>query len=30
MTWRGTDGIQRIAIATGAGTTSRLRVFALP
>ena len=30
MTWRGTDGVQRLAIATGSGTTSRLVVFALP
>jgi len=30
MTWRGTDGVQRVAIATGSGTTSRLVVFALP
>lgn len=30
MTWRGTDGVQRLAIATGGGTTSRLVVFALP
>ncbi|MEK0431423.1 MAG: hypothetical protein RL139_1227 [Gemmatimonadota bacterium] len=30
MTWRGTDGIQYLAIATGGGTTSRLMVFRLP
>ena len=27
MTWRGTDGVQYLAIATGGGTTSRLIVF---
>jgi glucose dehydrogenase len=30
MTWRGSDGVQRVAIATGAGTTAKLMVFALP
>jgi quinoprotein glucose dehydrogenase len=30
MTWRGSDGVQRVAIATGTGTSARLVVFALP
>jgi glucose dehydrogenase len=30
MTWRGSDGVQRVAIATGTGSSARLVVFALP
>jgi quinoprotein glucose dehydrogenase len=30
MTWRGTDGVQRVALATGTGSSARLVVFSLP
>jgi hypothetical protein len=30
MTWRGTDGVQRVGIAISSGATSRLMAFALP